>query len=322
LPTPETLERRALGDVGIANALRLQPNLPEAHLAYAFFLYRGYHDFQRARVQLAIARQGMPNSARAMDLEGLLDRREGNFEKAIQELRKSNELDPRYPFPALALAETLSKTRQYSAAEQAYDRAIELAPDQPILKVQKALLFNFETTGDTRPLRSAIAGLPASMANDRSVVNQRLILPLIDRDWQRATELIQQMNGSPDQGNFAYAGISVSFYCYSILLARLQGNLPGGDPSFVDVREELNRTVNSLPALAIPRGLSNLAVVDALLGKNEIAIAEAKRAVEMEPISKDAMVGPDLLVNLAVVYAWTGESDPAIRTLTPLAKIP
>jgi TolB-like protein len=53
-----TLERRALGDIAIANALRLQPNLPEAHLEYAYFLWRAYRDLERARVQLAIARQG------------------------------------------------------------------------------------------------------------------------------------------------------------------------------------------------------------------------------------------------------------------------
>jgi hypothetical protein len=97
---------------------------------------------------------------------------------------------------------------------------------------------------------------------------------------------------------------------------------PGGDPSFVEAREQLNQTVNKSPAPTIARALSTLAVVDALLGKNEIAIAEAKRAVAMVPISKDAMVGPALLINLAVVYAWIGESDLAIQTLTPLAKIP
>jgi len=318
----ETLERRALGDKAIATALRLQPNLPEAHLAYAFFLYRTYGDYQRARVQLNIARQSMPNSSVAIDLEALLDRDAGNFEKAIQELRKSNELDPRNPVPASRLALTLSFTRQFPAAEKAFDRAIDLAPDQPMLKVQKALDFNFQRSADADALRSAIAALPVSMANDRNMVNLRLILALIDRDWQHATELIQQMNSSQDEGNFAYAGFPVPFSCYSILIARLQGNPPGGDPSLVEVREELNRTVNKVPARAIPPALSSLAVVDALLGKNEIAIAEAKRAVEMMPISKEALYGPNLLINLAVVYAWTGESDQAIETLTPLAKIP
>jgi serine/threonine protein kinase len=318
----ETLERRALGDIAIANALRLQPDLPEAHLAYAYHLYRAYRDDQRARVQLTIARQNMPNSVPAMDLEALLDRRAGYFEKAIQELKESSELDPRNPIPASILATTLSMARQFPAAERAYDRAIELAPDQPMLKVQKAVNFNFQRTGDAQALRSAIAALPPSMANNRSMVNLRLILALIDRNWQQATQLIQQMNGGRDQGDFAYAYFPVPVNCYSILIARLQGNHPGDDPSFVEAREQLNQMVNNSPAPTIARALSTLAVVDALLGKKEIAIAEAKRAVETVPISKDALDGPALLINLAVVYAWTGRTDLAFGTLAPLAKIP
>jgi hypothetical protein len=125
-----------------------------------------------------------------------------------------------------------------------------------------------------------------------------------------------------DQGDFAYAYFPVPVNCYSILIARLQGNPPRDDPSFVEVREQLNQIVNNSPAPTIARALGTLAVVDSLLGKKEIAIAEAKRAVEMVPISKDALDGPALLINLAVVYAWTGESDLAIGTLIPLTKVP
>jgi hypothetical protein len=65
-----------------------------------------------------------------------------------------------------------------------------------------------------------------------------------------------------------------------------------------------------------------LAVVDALLNSEEAAISEAKRAVELLPISKDAVDGPLMVVNLAVVYAWTNESDLAFETLDSLAKTP
>jgi hypothetical protein len=50
--------------------------------------------------------------------------------------------------------------------------------------------------------------------------------------------------------------------------------------------------------------------------------AAAKRAVDLLPISEDAVAGPNLVVNLAVVYAWTNEADLAFETLTPLIKIP
>jgi len=63
-------------------------------------------------------------------------------------------------------------------------------------------------------------------------------------------------------------------------------------------------------------------VVDALLGRNKEAVVEAKRAVEILPVSKDAVDGPTMLTNLAVVYAWTDQEDLAIATLAPLAKMP
>jgi hypothetical protein len=68
--------------------------------------------------------------------------------------------------------------------------------------------------------------------------------------------------------------------------------------------------------------LSNLVVVDALLGKKQDAIGEAKLAIEMRPTSKDALMGPGIIVILALVYAWTNELDLAFETLGPLTRIP
>ena len=66
-----TSERRAFADAAMNNALRLQPELPEVHLAYAFHLYRTYRDYEQARVQLTIARRGLPNDAEAIVLQAL-----------------------------------------------------------------------------------------------------------------------------------------------------------------------------------------------------------------------------------------------------------
>jgi hypothetical protein len=65
-----------------------------------------------------------------------------------------------------------------------------------------------------------------------------------------------------------------------------------------------------------------LAVVDALLSNKEVAIAEAKRAIELLPVSKDALVGTFMELNLAIVYAWTNELNLAFEQLSSLSKIP
>jgi hypothetical protein len=42
----------------------------------------------------------------------------------------------------------------------------------------------------------------------------------------------------------------------------------------------------------------------------------------MLPTSEDAVDGPPLLINLAVVYVWTNELNLDFETLEPLVKIP
>jgi tetratricopeptide (TPR) repeat protein len=312
-------ERRPSGEAAIQSALRLEPDLPEVHLAYAYHLSYGYGsgESQRAREQLEIAKRGLANNTDLLRLEAYMDRRQGNWEKAIREYNEAIALDPRNTFSIRELADTYLFFGEFSAAEKTFDRLIDLLPDQPLLKVEKATIPWMMSANDG-PARSAIAALPASIAEDRSVLTVRLSLALDDRDWPQAKEIIEKFNGREDSGGFAYARRPVPAGCYSILIARLEGEHPGASAGFAEVREQLNQKVQKSPQGA--SHLSQLSVVDALLGSKEAAVPEAKRAVEMMPISKDAVEGPFIAANLAVVYAWTDEPDLAFKTLVPLAK--
>ena len=315
-PTPE---QRALGDAAISRALALEPDLAEVHLAYAFHLYRGYRDYDQTRLQLALAKRGLPNDAEAAALEAYVDRRQGHFEKAIQEFKDAITRDPRNSVFVEDLAITFQQTRQFRSAEQTFDRLTELLPNQATVVTQKPILLYYET-GDTTAVRTAFAALPALAADDRGIVNLRLVFAFFDRDWTKVKALLEKMNSGDDEGDFAYGGSNVPLGCYSILLARLQGEQIVTNPSFAETRDQLNERVQKQPENA--KLLSQLAVIDALLGQKELAISEAKRAVELLPISKDAVDGPYPELNLAVVYAWTNEFDLAFETLTTLSKVP
>jgi hypothetical protein len=160
---------------------------------------------------------------------------------------------------------------------------------------------------------------PPSIADDPGVVCWQMNYALADRNWQLAKGLLEKMKQSEDN-QFAYAGVAVPVGCYAILLARLEGEEPGTDPNFARTREQLDQKVQKPPGNA--QLLSSLGVVDALLGHKEASISEAERAVEMLPISKDALIGSGIVTNLAVVYAWNDELDQAFATLDPLKNIP
>ena len=131
---------------------------------------------------------------------------------------------------------------------------------------------------------------------------------------------LESLDATPKRGLFAYAFIPVPVGCYSILLARLQGEQAGVNSGFAETREQLYQKV--LKSHGNAQLLSQLVVVDALLNNKEAAITEAKRAIEILPISKDAVDGPSIVVNSAVVYAWTNEAHLAFETLYPLTRTP
>jgi TolB-like protein/Flp pilus assembly protein TadD len=316
-PTPQ---RRALADEAINKALRLQPDLPEVHLAYANHLYRSHGDYERARAELAIAKRGLPNNAEVMLLEALMDRQQGKFESAVLNFEEAIKVDPRNPTPISELAETLSYTRQFDAAERMWDQLINLFPDRPVLRARKEYHTTVLRRGTDTAYRSGVESLSASTPEDKLLRSVVISLALDKRDWNKAKQLVENLKGEEDAGHFAYGSRPVPVACYSILLARLQGAQPEALSDFGETRQQLSRSVEASPANAAL--LSNLAVVDALLGRKEDAISGAKRAVEMLPVSQDAVDGPDMLKNLAVVYAWSNEPDLAFQQLELLSDLP
>ena len=65
-----------------------------------------------------------------------------------------------------------------------------------------------------------------------------------------------------------------------------------------------------------------LGVSLAFLGRREQAIRAAERGVELQPIEKDAYLGPYLQLQLARVHMMVGSKDKAVELLKPLVEVP
>jgi Flp pilus assembly protein TadD len=90
--------------------------------------------------------------------------------------------------------------------------------------------------------------------------------------------------------------------------------------SFTAARAIAEKTVRDQPDNA--PGWSLLGQIDAALGCKEEAVREGRRACDLVPMSKDALVWADLIGNLAIIYAWTGENDLALEQLAVSAQVP
>jgi serine/threonine-protein kinase len=100
----------------------------------------------------------------------------------------------------------------------------------------------------------------------------------------------------------------------------MRGDKVAAYAAFSTARNEAAKLIADQPDYA--EGLCVLGMADAALGNKEDAIREGRRAVELVPVSKNAIEGALLIRYLAVIYAWTGEKDRALKRLDEAAKLP
>jgi serine/threonine protein kinase len=314
----KTPERRVLGDAAVNEALRLEPDRPEAHLAMAYHLYSCYRNYERASVQIAIAQRGLPNSPEALWLNARIGRRQGRWDESTKALEKAYTLDPRNSAVFEMLWLNYCALRRYGEAEQIHDRLSVIEPDKPLRKIEKPFVA-FLRTGDASSYRAALDRLPSSMKDHGRVGSERFWFALYARDWTTASQILGQ---APDEDLYIGDNVKVAVPrgCGEIWLAALQGQHPTMEGGFGAARDQLAQRVEAHPEA--PQLLSVLGVIDALLGRKQEAIQEVIRAVEIQPISKDALEGTHILQNLATAYAWTNEPDFAFKELTTLVETP
>ena len=312
-----TPERRALGDAAVNEALRLRPDLAEVHLASAYHLSVCYRNYERARVQLAIAQTALPNSPQALELAAYIDGLHGNWEESTKAMEKAVSLDPRNPQLLQSLNRNYLHLRRYRDAERLCDRLIELNPDKPIFKLEKAAAAFF-TTADLVRFRATLERLRPAMAESIDLAYVRLYAAVHSCDWSEARQILN--NSRSEEFPFPFYCVVVPRECIDLWISRLQRGHPPTEDRFAVARDQLRRKVDERPEDA--RLLSALGLVDAALGRKEEAIEEARHAVEMLPVSQDGWDGPLPVLYQTRVYALTGQTDLALQNLEISIKTP
>src|SRR6266513_2324315 len=308
--------RREKARAAANEALRLQPDLPEAHLALGFSYYYGDRDYERALAEFEIAKRGLPNEAQAYMAIGAIQRRQGRWAESTANLEKAAELDPKNSSVLLNLGYNYMATRNFEAADKIFDRGIEAAPESfgsRALKSELAIRWK----GDISVAEKELASMPPGVDPQGLVTLGRAGVLTLQRKFKEALQVIQQFRGET-------LLVRASTTCPK---ASLEGTLylylddkVDAHSAFERARIIAERLVRESPDDAARHG--QLGLILAGLGQKDAAIAEGKRAVELLPESQDAFDGPEVTAVLAQIYAWTGESDEAFRLLDHLLVVP
>jgi tetratricopeptide (TPR) repeat protein len=111
-------------------ALRLAPDLPQAHVAMGLAHYWGRRDYRRAMEEFRVALKGLPNDARLWQWIGAVHRRLGNWDEWLAAFEMATQLNPRDAQLFFGLGgDAYDFVHRYADAVRAFDRALSLAPN-------------------------------------------------------------------------------------------------------------------------------------------------------------------------------------------------
>ena len=298
---------------GAETALRLQPNLAEAHVAMAYYLSRGPKAYDSALSELRIADQLQPNSAEVVEAMGLVERRRGRLREAVSYLKRAAVLDPRSADIAADIGRIDWLLRAYPEAEQHLDRAIALAPDWVAPRAQKAWLY-ISWRGDVEEARRVLAAaIPeVGLGNLVGYLNPDAVFFLPQGEAQATA--FKELAPRDFEDDTALCALSKAEWY------RLRGDTKLARAYSDTARARLESELRETRSLPWRRGFLGYAYAG--LGRRADAVREGLEAEKMVPASADPMQRAFVTFSVARIYAMVGEKDAAIERLEYLMSIP
>jgi TolB-like protein/Flp pilus assembly protein TadD len=299
--------RLARATKAVEAALRLGPDRGEPHLAAGLLYYYCYRDYDRARSELGIARRLLPNEPLVFATLGWIDRRQGRWQDHLRNVNRALELDPRNVFILHQVAGTYQVLRRYNELLATFDRALAVTPNDAVARVARGLA-ELDSNATVQPGQVAVQEVLANDSGDAvKIVDRWFNIALCARDANDAKRALASML---QEGITWGANVRTPRSFCEGLAARTFGDNEAAMNAFAEAREEMETVLQKQPDYA--EAISVIGMIDAALGRKEDALREGRRAVELLPVTKDVMTGSELLRNLALIYAWTGEKELAL----------
>jgi TolB-like protein/DNA-binding winged helix-turn-helix (wHTH) protein len=289
----ETRGKEALK--AVETALELQPTLPEAHYAKAWYLAQIEGDYEAALNELAIAADGMPGDAMLYSMEGFIHVRSGRWDDALAAFDRAGKLNPRAVGVLFEQVIVHVMRRDYASAERYNDRILDLQPDH-VPGLTNRIMLPLFWDGDVSLARAAAVQPAYGSEGDRFFVapaDLGWLAALYDGDHEASIGHLDAWDvddhDSPGEHVFKASLYGIS---YELLNQPDQARLHFRTAAD-QVEAELERYPED-PDLWIALGEAL-----AWLDETEAAVAAARNALEIEPLANNAVNGPMLRLDAA-----------------------
>jgi TolB-like protein/Flp pilus assembly protein TadD len=310
----ENWKTKARGEAD--TALRLQPNLAEAHVARGQFIYWIEGNYDRAVQEFDEALRFSPNNADVGELIAAVKRRQGHWPEALEAFERAQKVDPQNPNIVRNVVFTLTALRRWPEAAEWAARMRAMAPASLVAKVQSGYV-DFWWKGDTGLLKSLLDQVPPGTDPDGAVTSVRWDVAMIERNYAAARDILEK--SSATELSYTNEGMTPRSFLYGCI-DLVQGDNVAAKKSFEMAQPVFEKAVEEAPDSAARH--ANLGWFYAFSGRKDDALREGRRAVELKPESKDAFDGAGMNCFLALIYARVGENDLAFPLIERLLNTP
>jgi TolB-like protein/Tfp pilus assembly protein PilF len=314
-----TSERREKARSLAERALRLQPDLPEAHLAVGFSYYYGDNNYEAALREFEIAQRGLPNESEAYLAIGAIQRRQGKWAESTANLEKAVSLNPKDIWPLQNLTFNYAMLRNYDVANKTIDRALALDPNalEPLEVKSKLAIAEKGDFSVAEKAFEAVKSIPMTNEQKAKTASERADVFILERKYR---EGLQEAESLPDDMLASFSeGLGGKYYLVGFARKALHDEA-GARAAFLKAKSAIEEQLKRSPDAADAR--IQLAKVLAYLNEKDSALAEAQHATELLPESKDAFGGPEITSGVAEVHAILGDNGRAIEILDGLLSRP
>jgi serine/threonine protein kinase/tetratricopeptide (TPR) repeat protein len=308
-PTPALAERARQA---AERTLALAPSRPEGYAALGSYEQLVVGDPKGALEQFSKGQRVAPATAELLRGMAIAEGSLGSWDAAVEHFRMAERLDPRSVGRSEAFTDVLLRLQRYPEARDVINRGLSLAPTSIALIDDQAATFLGE--GDLAGARRVLKGAPKEVEPTALVAYAATYRDLVwVLDEQQRDLLLRLTPSAFDNDRGVWALCLVQAYA-------LKGNAASVRTHAEEARKAFEEQLRRTPNDAQRHVLLGLAL--AYLGRKEEAIREGELGVALNPVSKDALIGPYNEHQLVRIYTLVGEPDKALDQLELLLKIP
>jgi TolB-like protein/tetratricopeptide (TPR) repeat protein len=296
-------------DQGFAAArqsLAIAGDLAEGHIGLGTCHYVN-RDYDAALAEFELAERAQPGMPMALKMKGYLHRRVGKWDKSIAEIAIVLDQSPRDAFLLSNQAISLTYMRRYAEAESLFLRS--RAAGETLENLGAYVQMCMSRDGDARSV-AALSDYMAAHPEQRDMQPMQEIVRarFMAHDYARVHV---DLEGMPER-----MASQTHDQPKSLLLA-IADDL-AGERDKAAAEYETSRQALATWLAATPddnRLQASMGYALAGLGRRDEALRAGRRAVELLPVERDALVGTIRLLDLCLIAARAGALDEAMQYL-------